>query len=902
LRAPGDTSDPIEHRASAQSLADRLVRVSLQHPWVLMAIALALTVAALWRAQNLKLRPELEQLLPSDQPSVVALDDLRARLPAQSNVFVVLEAPSAPHPDEAAGLASNPAPSNSTGDNSTGDNSTGETTGQGVSADTERLRAMADELAAHLETSLGPPFVARAESGVHEALHFLQPRAGLYASQQKLETLREDLEARKRAAYARRFGADLGLGDWEDEDSNGAGDQDNKGTDHKEDATESDSLKELLGAQGELIGDFPSGYYQSKDGRALVVVVRSEVAADNLPVSTKAVAAIQRETATIQARYPTVRVSFAGDLVTGLTEYSAIRTDLLSVGALGVAMVLSVILLFYLRLRPLFLLALTIVIGCSWTFGLTEIFIGVLNTASGFMFSIVAGNGINFGIIFQSRYLEERDRGLNVHEALRTCVRATWRPTLSAAVAAAAAYGAMGATDFRGFRDFAFIGGTGMVLCWIATYSFLPALLALSERISPLRPAGRTTTWLDRARDHISRFEAPFALVVNRNPKRVALIGTGLVFAGLALTALYIKRDPIEYNMRKLENDKTTTAEVYRASALALQIIGSRNESAMVLLADSVEQVDDLQAALRARRDAAPKGDKPFHDAHTLNDFVPADQASKLDLLRGIRKLLLKAHDLDGISQDEWENIKDYVPPADLKPFTVADLPEAVTRWFSEKDGTVGRVIYISPAKGRSDTDLRYLQAFAAAYRQIQLPSGETVVGSGRAVVYADLVTAVIEDMPRAIGFSLLAVILVVLIGFRSAADSSSVLSALLVGLALLGGMMALFDIKLHFINFAALPITLGIGADYALNMLHRYREGGRGQAGVQSALKGVTGPVVLCSLTTTLAYLALVSSSNQAVRSLGLIAVLGELTCLVGAAAFMPALLLWSAQRKPAS
>jgi len=49
----------------------------------------------------------------------------------------------------------------------------------------------------------------------------------------------------------------------------------------------------------------------------------------------------------------------------------------------------------------------------------------------------------------------------------------------------------------------------------------------------------------------------------------------------------------------------------------------------------------------------------------------------------------------------------------------------------------------------------------------------------------------------------------------------------------------------------------------------------------------------LLCSLTTTLGYLALLGSVNQAIRSLGLLAALGELGCLAAATLVLPSYLL---------
>jgi predicted RND superfamily exporter protein len=116
------------------------------------------------------------------------------------------------------------------------------------------------------------------------------------------------------------------------------------------------------------------------------------------------------------------------------------------------------------------------------------------------------------------------------------------------------------------------------------------------------------------------------------------------------------------------------------------------------------------------------------------------------------------------------------------------------------------------------------------------------------------------------------------------------VLGTLAVGLSWLLGALAAGGVRINFINFIALPITFGIGVDYAVNLLGRHRA--EPEAGILAAMRGVGGPVVLCSLTTTLGYLALLRSHNQAVQSLGAVAVLGEASCLLAAMLLLPAAL----------
>jgi len=219
-----------------------------------------------------------------------------------------------------------------------------------------------------------------------------------------------------------------------------------------------------------------------------------------------------------------------------------------------------------------------------------------------------------------------------------------------------------------------------------------------------------------------------------------------------------------------------------------------------------------------------------------------------------------------------------------------------LARAFTETDGTRGRIVYISPAEDTEDA--RYLLRWADAYRETRLPDGSVVLGSGRAVIYADMWNAILAAVAPAVTFSFLATVVVVMIAFRGARTSLTVIGALLVGIAWLSGLLVLLQVRLNFLNFIALPITFGIGVDYAVNVVDRYRREGAG--GAILAVRETGGAVILCSLTTTLGYLALVSSMNFAVRSLGVAAVLGEISCLAAAVLVLPAGLYWLDQVNP--
>jgi uncharacterized protein len=483
-----------------------------------------------------------------------------------------------------------------------------------------------------------------------------------------------------------------------------------------------------------------------------------------------------------------------------------------------------------------------------------------------------------------------------------------------ATLAAAASYISLLVTDFSAFHDFGFIAASGMVLCWIVKTLMVPPLLLLTERLSAwttrklgtVRPAlGRPGVVqssdagvLGAIRRFGMGYGRVFAWLVPKAPRLWLGSGVLLVLVGCVAGYRYVRRDPMEYDLRATENDPHKNGELHRVWDGVIDIVGGGHEG-MVVLADTPDDAHTLEKKLQADYDAAEEASKPFWAVHSLWDFVPDDQEAKDPLLLDIGDHLERARARHFLTDAEWNRVKDNIPPHDLRPYGLADLPGTVARPFAEKDGTRGRLVVIEP-KPSSSTDLRYLLKYSNSFRETRLPSGKVVKGSGRAVIFADILTAVVHDIPRAVSLSLALTVLTVLITFRRGGRYAvTVLFALLVGVS--GEVVFLYfaNVKINFLNFAALPITIGIGVDYAVNVVQRYRADGG--LDILAALRTTGGAVVLCSLTTMLGYLALVGSHNRAIRSLGTIAVVGEVSCLLAAVMVLPALWLVVERRRSA-
>ncbi len=820
----------------------RLTHLQVHHPAIVLTVVGAVTAVALWLALGLVVRTGFESLLPDDRPSVQELRRVAARTAGVSTLFVVLQ-----------GSADTP-----------------------VAA----LRAASDALVKEIGT-VGPPWVGGVENGVQDARRFLMPRAGLFVDLPRLQKVERDLTARYEFEVARAMDA---LVDDEAEPP----------------VVERKNVEADLGITEETRSRYPDGYYQSHDARTVVVAVRSKIMSNDLELGNQAIARIREAVDRVNpAGYgPGIEVGYAGDLETGVSEYRDVHRDLTSVGELGALMIIGVVFLYYLRMRAVLAMVLNIGVGVAWTFGLTRLTVGSLNVATGFLFTIVAGNGLNFSIIFMARFLEERRAGAALERGILVAHRDTWVPTLAAARAASAAYGSLLVSEFRGFRDFGVIGGAGMLLCWGVTYVTLPSILVVIERVVPIRARGAdaaSRSWWRRFRERMEEgiaFGLPFARIVERAPRAIFLAGVALAVAGFVGLVGYIRSDPMEYDLSNLRNDPSHRVEEIRLTHLAEEVTGYVGSDGMAIVVDRTDQVEPLRTALNAVRDSAPAEAKPFDRVHALQDYVPADQPEKIALMRKIERVLLRFHQRGGLSDEDWDAVKDFLPGAVVKPFGMRDLPEAMARPFTETDGTRGRIVYISPVDPELINDARYLFRWADSYRETPLADGSVVRGSGRAVIYADIWNAVLADIPPSVLCSFLATLLVMVLAFRGRPASLVVLGALLVGVGWMAGLLVLLRVKLNFLNFIALPITFGIGVDYAVNIVQRYVQEGAGGALV--AVRRTGGAVILCSLTTMLGYIALAGSMNMAVRSLGIAAVLGEVACLLAAVLVLPAGLLW--------
>jgi hypothetical protein len=424
------------------------------------------------------------------------------------------------------------------------------------------------------------------------------------------------------------------------------------------------------------------------------------------------------------------------------------------------------------------------------------------------------------------------------------------------------------------------MGAVGSLACWAATFTALPALLVLLDR----RPR-------QHARLHRPPIEfAPLGRFLVRRSGTVTALFTLLAIGGLFGMRHFLK-DPFEYDFSKLSAKLKTTTSAQQFNHSVDHLFG-RWPSPTIVLADGVDEVEPIKQAIR-RQDHDFPGPDVIGQIVTIWDLlpgVPEVQERKLALIAQIRKL---THDpsLELLNAKEKADLAKLDPPSGLHELAPGDLPPFARRPFTESDGTIGRVVLVyPPEQGISVWNGRDLLRIASVLQYLHLPNGKVVETSGSAVVFAAMIRSILRDGPIATAVSLIAVLIIISFTIRPAAAALMALSTLLLGVVLMVGGAGWAQVRVTFLNFIALPITFGIGAEYALNVITRYRE----EKDVVKAVVSTGAAVALCSWTTIVGYGSLLLARNRALQGFGLMAILGEISCLSAAIIALPAVLLW--------
>jgi predicted RND superfamily exporter protein len=173
---------------------------------------------------------------------------------------------------------------------------------------------------------------------------------------------------------------------------------------------------------------------------------------------------------------------------------------------------------------------------------------------------------------------------------------------------------------------------------------------------------------------------------------------------------------------------------------------------------------------------------------------------------------------------------------------------------------------------------------------------GVTVGGFG--AVFAELVDAIVDGQVSSLLLSFLVVFLLNALGFWSLAAGAWSMIPLAIAVPALFGLMGTFGIELNIVTAMLSSIMIGVGVDYTVHFLWRYREerqaGHAAEEAAYQALTTVGRGIVFNALAVVVGFSVLALSNFLPVRFFGFLVVVSISACLLAAMVLMPALVVW--------
>ena len=641
----------------------------------------------------------------------------------------------------------------------------------------------------------------------------------------------------------------------------------------------------------------------------------------------KAVPRLRELVAETKLEVPGLNVGITGEPILELDEMAQSTSDTEKATIIALVLVALIFVFGYNETGRPIKATIALIIGLGYTMAFTTAVIGHLNILTVTFAPILVGIAIDFGVHLISRYEEEIRRGRSNEEALRKAMVYTGMGVVTGALTTAGAFLAMAATDFRGIQEMGIICGGGLAICLIPMMTMLPVMLlrgkqnvidhALGTKLE--RRAKIENLWLTRPRRVIAITLA--SCIAALIPARKVFFDYNLLEMQSKGLAAVVFGDKLIKSANKsvlygaivadsLEDAVTLEAKLTNLPSVASVDLAGIDNMARYLTEDQSKKLEivsqikqDVSGVQFVPLDTSPVKVKEL--TQTLFSFngyaslalgeVPKEEVELRRQLTSLRRSIADlnfqlrtlptnetAQKLASFQQALFRDIRDTFTTLrtqdDRGRLNINDLPETIRKRFVGSSGK-----YLVQVYPKKDVWVRENQKEFVA----QLRSVEPNV-TGTPVQLYEYTTLLKSSYQEAAAYSLLAIVILVLLHFRSISCVILSLLPVTIGALWMIGVMGIFEVPFNPANIMTLPLIIGIGVTNGIHILNRFAEEQN-----PAVLARSTGKAVLVSgLNTIAGFGSLMIAQHRGISSLGFVMAVGTATCMLAGITVLPAIL----------
>jgi len=675
-------------------------------------------------------------------------------------------------------------------------------------------------------------------------------------------------------------------------------------------------------------------YLLSYDKQALIINVIPNFSITDMSKMVSGTDTIQKVINQVLKDYPEVKAGLTGMIPLGRDEmvYGEQSMGYTSIIAF-IAILILLILSFRMWAAPLFAL-LNLAIGLIWAIGLAAILVKSLNIMTSMVAVILIGLGIDFSIHIISIFTENRSAGKPINTAMEETFLKSGKGILTAGLTTCAAFLALVISSSRGMKEMGIVSSTGLFAILIVTFLFLPSLLVLRERrlekklaegkikAKPLskdisfQSFGTGSKWLSQRYTAtlicallITIFLLISATKISFDHNYMNMEAKGLTSITLQDTILDKFDLSMDYALlltNSIEESREMTKELKNIKSVALvddismylpsfeeqqkriPIIQEINQAiSSATLKDNLTDAEFNQLLLELERlemnimeiqDMAFIGGQDKVDRKCskivgdpnnpqsksiISEFINHLENNRLEGIKGLeefQKYAAPYFKKSALKMSAAENVE------------LDDLPSSILDRYANRNRTQF-LMTIFPS-GNIWQDADYLNRFTNDLDRVSEKA------TGMAPVMRELIRVIGNDGKNAALLTILVVFLLLWLDFRKIKYAILAMIPLVVGFIWMVGLMKLIGMQLTIVNVMGLPMIIGIGIDYGVHVVHRWRIE---ETGKVNKIFASTGKAILLSaITTMLAFGSLIFSIWRGFGSLGGVMFIGVGACFL--------------------
>jgi uncharacterized protein len=474
-----------------------------------------------------------------------------------------------------------------------------------------------------------------------------------------------------------------------------------------------------------------------------------------------------------------------------------------------------------------------------------------------------------------------------------------------------------GFTEFVGVAELGIITGGGVVLCWLACITVLPALICLTdkktERVLPqplefhrlLKPIcahpwtvlgvglagtillsfGIPRVWYDHNLMHMQAEGLESVAIEQKilaESDQSACFAISIASDGQALLErkkrflqLPSVKNIIEIDSILMRDDSMTASNMASKTPIIERInrrlVNLPRQVPQIPLA-SMAEIGQLFSGAQAMSSRGPQGNflqqRLQRIGAILQQLPQAEFYSRLAEFQQSMAgdVLTRLYALRAVSNPE--------PPR------IGDLPDSLVKRFVSPSGKHLMRIY---AKGNV-WDMDAMKRFVAELRTVD----KSVTGNPVQIYEASLQMK--RSYEQATWLALCTILPVMFFNLGSLRVALLAVCPLALCMLQMFGIMGLLDIPLNPANMIALPLMLGMGVDNGINIIHDFHS----QRGKYRMSPSTAVAVILNTLTTMVGFAVLMVADHRGLQSMGRILTIGMSCCLITSLIMLPPFLAW--------